>query len=267
VPAGASFQTSEDKFDALDAVWQNYQVNKRITMNRAETALFEKNGITKVGTEDVAKKAAEECNYMLFRGARDDSQFQGVTQYNYITDNSASSTTPQRPSLKTEAGIGSGWTVSAGEAQIDIGKLIGNLEMIGGNLATSYFFYPEVLSGYLRMPYVNAASTYSNESILNFILKQGIAGAIPCKNEWLYTAAGATPTKDASDVYLVDFSKIMVGYTVPENIKVQVNPDGSYNNFIDFETEFCPVFKPTKYDDDGYYYKMVSRLTAIDMDA
>lgn len=267
LPAGSNFSAASDKFDALDANWHLHQLNKRMTMNRSERSLFEKHGILPVGIEEIASKMADEFNFIFTRGTRDGSQF-NITQYNYLTDQSASSTTPQRPSLKTEAGAGAGWVVAAGEAQTDIAKLIGNLEMIGFNPSTSIFFYPEVLSAYMRMPYVNATSTYSNESIMNFILKQGIMGAVPLKNEYLPEAsAGATPTKDKADVYLVDMASVVCGYTVPENINVQDNPDGLYNTYIDAEIEFCPLFKPKRYDDDGYYYKGVSRLTAIDMDA
>ena len=266
LPAGSNFSAQEDKFDALDAVWHNHQLNKRMTMNRSERDTFAKTGILPAGIEEVAEQMAKEFNYIFMRGARSDSQF-SITQYNYVTDQSASSTTPQRPSLVTNAGAGSGWVVAAGEAQTDLAKLIGGLEKIGFNPSTSILFYPEVIADYLRMPYVNATSTYSNESIMNFILKQGILGAVPLKDEWMYTAAGATPTKDAFDVYLVDIASVVIGYTVPESINIQDNPDGSYNTYIDAEIEYCPLFKPKKYDTDGYYYKGVSRLTACDMDA
>ena len=262
--AGSEWAPSEDKMDFEDFSLAIYNFQKRITFTRSEYALFEKHGVLPIGMMEVGSQMAQEANYKLFRGKRDDDQF-AVTQYNYVTDTGTGSNTDtyNRPDVITEATAGK-WDV-AGMRQKDIANLVGNLEMYGYNPATSIMFYPEVCSSVMRQPFITGSSIFGDDSTLTYALRQGIRGAIPLKNELLHTAADATPTTGAFDLYLVDMSQILIGYTIPENLEVIYDPV-SKNTYMDVEMAFCPLFIPRKFDDaDEYIRKGVSRITAIDI--
>jgi hypothetical protein len=262
--AGSEWAPSEDKMDFEDFNFAIYNFQKRITFTRSEYALFEKHGVLPVGMMEIGSQMAQEANYKLFRGKRADDQF-AITQYNYVIDKGTGTNTTNynRPDIITEATKGH-WKDDAGNRQRDIAALVGNLEKYGYNPATSIMFYPEVASAVMREPYVTGSSVYGDDSTLTYALRQGIRGAIPVKDELLYTAAGANPTAALFDLYLIDMSQVLVGYTVPENLEVIYDPV-SKNTYMDVEMSFCPLFIPRKADDSNEYIrKGVSRITAID---
>lgn len=262
--AGSEWAPSEDKMDFEDFNFAIYDFQKRVTFTRSEFSLFEKHGVLPVGMTEIGNQMAQEANYKLFRGKRADDQF-AITQYNYITDagTGTNSTDYTRPNIITAATKGH-WKDDAGNRQRDIATLVGQLEGKGYNPATSIMFYPECASAIMREPYVTGASIYGDDSTLTYALRQGIRGAIPVKDELLYTAASAIPTAALFDLYLVDFAQLLVGYTIPETIEVIYDPV-SKNTYADVEMAFCPLLVPRKYDDTNeYIYKGVSRITAID---
>lgn len=261
--AGGEWAPSEDKMDFEDFSLAIYDFQKRITFTRSEYALFEKHGVIPIGMDEVGSQMAQEANYKLFRGKRADDQF-AITQYNYVTDTGTGTNTTvyNRPDIITTANAIK-WDVAGGR-QITISNLVGQLEEYGYNPATSIMFYPEVCASVMRQPFITGSSIYGDDSTLSYALRQGIRGAIPLKNELLHTAAGATPTIEAFDLYLVDMSQIIVGYTIPENVEVIYDPV-SKNTYMDVEMSFCPLFIPRKMDDDNEYIKKgVSRITDID---
>jgi len=261
--AGGEWAPSEDKMDFEDFKLAIYDFQKRITFTRAEYVLFEKHGVLPIGMAEVGSLMAQEANYKLFRGKRADDQF-AITQYNYIIDTGTGTNTTvySRPDCITQASNGK-WDV-AGQRQIDISNLVGQLEQYGYNPATSIMFYPEVCASIMRQPFITGSSIFGDDSTLTYALRQGIRGAIPVKNELLYTAAGADPTIGAFDIYLVDLAQAIIGYTIPENVEVIYDPV-SKNTYMDVEMAFCPLFIPRKGDNSTEYIrKGVSRITACD---
>lgn len=258
--AGGNWTAPEDKFDFSSFSIFLYDLQHRITMNKTEMARFAKMNLLPEGTAEIGAEFARKSNYLLFRGKAADDAYP-KNNYQYVTAQNASSTDWSNPALKTQATNGA-WD-AAGQVQLDAADLVGNLEMIGYNPRTSVLFYPEVCSAVFRRPIVTGSSIYGPTPALQAFMDQGIMGAVPVKNELLYTAAGANPTVEAFDVYLVDLSKFLVGYTVPEN--TEVIPDRLTKiTALDTQLTFTPLFIPHEYDEDGYVYKGVSRLTACD---
>jgi len=262
--ATGEWNPPQDKFDMTSVELAIYDYQKRITMNRAEVRLFDKNNIMPIGMDELGSVAARKMNYNLFRGKKAPVDKFPKTQYNYITEAAGDGTSYSQPKIISAASAAGDWNDDAGAAQKEIAQLAGNLRRYGFNPRTSVMFYPEVVEAYMRMPIVTGSSIYGDISILEYALNQGFLGAIPVPDELLYTAASATPTKDAWDAYAVDLSSVILGYTIPEN--TEVNYDNiSRNTMLDFEASLCPFFTPRKYDDsDGLIYKGVSRITAID---
>ena len=115
----------------------------------------------------------------------------------------------------------------------------------------------------MRRPVVTGSSIYGDKNILQMFLDHGCMGAVSVKDTYLKTAAGSTPTVEAFDIYAVDLSQVIIGYTLPESTEVIQDPI-SKNIALDMQIIFSPLFKPRKYDTDGYIYKGVSRITACD---
>lgn len=262
--ATGEWNPPEDKFDMTSVELNLYNYQKRITMNRKELKLFEKNGILPVGLDELGNKAAQKMNYNLFRGKKTPEDQFPATQYNYITEAAGDGTSYSQPKILTSASAAGDWVDDAGAAQKEIGILAGQLEQYGFNVSTSVVFYPEVVSTYMRSPVVTGSSIYADTPIRKLIDAQGFLGAFPVKDELLYTAAGAIPTKDAWDCYAVDLNSLILGWTTPESTDVTPDPIRRLT-YLDFEATFAPFFIPKKYDDsNGLIYKGVSRITAID---
>jgi hypothetical protein len=202
-------------------------------------------------------------NYNLFRGKKAPEDEFPKTQYNYITEAAGDGTSYSQPKILTQATVGH-WKNDAGNRQVDISRLIGQMETVGYNPASTIVFFPEVASAIMREPFPTGASVFSDRSTLQYIKDQGVLGVVPIKDELLYTAAGANPTAALFDLYAVDMSQVILGWTIPENAETIYDPV-SKNTLLDFEAACAPFFIPKKYDDsNAYIYKGVSRITAID---
>ena len=259
--AGGDWNPTEDKFDITSIDLIPYDVQQRVTMNRSEMKIFAKNGVLPVGMDEMGSKMAQKSNNLLWLG-KDTSVGDQYNKTNnqFITKDATASTDYANPSIITEAS-GGVWDVF-GEAQQDAARLVGNIEAKGYNPRTSIMFYPEVCSPIFRRPKINAVDHFGNTDILNTFLDQGIMGAMSIKDALMYTNAGAVPTVEAFDIYLVDMAKIVSGYTIPENTEVIFDPM-TKKTALDSQVAFTPLFLPTLFDDD-IIYKGVSRITAAD---
>lgn len=262
---GGSWTPSEDVFDVLKLDLIPYDCGSRVRMNKVQRAAFDLNGLFPAGFDEIGSEMAQKANNLLFLGkdASKGDQY-NHTNNQFITKATNTSTDYADPTIITEASGGK-WDVF-GEAQQDAGRIVGNLAAKGYNIATSLFIYPEVCEPLFRRPLLNAANHYGKGTILDAFREQGIMGAVSVKDSLLYTAAGTIPVATAFDAYLVDMSKIIAGYAVPENTEVVYDPI-SRDTVLDTQLAFVPLFIPRKFDDENeYVYKGVSRLTACDAD-
>lgn len=258
--AGADFKRLDDAFDFTGAKFKLYDVYKTVTMNREEYDNFSRNGVLPVGTEEVGRVMYEKVNYNLFRGEETGDEF-GVTQYNYITDSGTGNGSVDRPLPISSAASGTKWD-AAGGVQEDIGLLMGNLWSKGYDPRNSIVFVPTVCASVFAKPIITGSGIYGNVNVLQYVKQQGFLDVIFVKDELLYTAAGANPTVDAFDIYAIDLTSILIGYTMPfttDTFYDQVTK----NYYLDAETRFAPLKIPRYWDDDKYYTG-IARVTAID---
>lgn len=261
--AGGDWMAGEEKIDMTGFDVKLYDIQKRVGMNKSEFATWAKSGALTVGIEEMGNQMANKANQALFVGKEAKDQI-SYTPTNFITDNNATSDDPSDPSLQTTAS-GGVWDVF-GEAQLDFANLAGTLEKIGGNPATSVVFYPEVASAGMRRPLINAADHYSQDPIISLVKKQGFLGAVSLKDDLLLEASGqATPITSKFDIYAVDLTGIEIGVTKDESLESIYDPV-SKKYYFDFQMIFTPAFRVKQYDADTYWYKKVSRITAIDLD-
>jgi len=259
--AGGDWMPGEDKFDLTSIDLVPYDIQKRVTMNRSELRAFETAGVLPVGMDEIGSVMAKKSNSLVALGPDTTKGDQyNKTNNQYITKQNAASTDFADPSIITGV-TDSVWDV-AGAVQKDGAKLAGQLVQKGYNPATSIILYPEVCGEVMKRPAINGSSIYSNTPALNSLMSQGFLGSMPMKDVLLKTAAGATPTIEAWDLYAMDISKVLVGYTIPENTEV-IYDAYSKNTALDAQVAFTPLFIPREFD-DGYIYKGVSRVTAID---
>lgn len=263
--AGGDWMAGEDKFDIKGIEVPLYDIQSRVTMNKSERAKWEKNGVLNVGIEEIGNQMANKGNKNLFIGKVSTTDQFPKTNNFYITAQNASSTDPANPSLGTAASAGV-WD-TAGAAQEDFANLAGILEKRGFNVPSSIVFYPEILSPGMRRPAINGASIFANEPLIQQVQHQGFLGAVSIKDILLpEESAGATPITDKWDLYAVDIGNLIIGTVIDENIQIGEDPIVSKKTYIDSQHSFTPAFKVKKYDTDGFYYKGVSRITAIDID-
>lgn len=260
--AGGDWEAEEDKIDMTGYDIHLYDVQDRVTMNRSARARWEKNGVLSVGIDEIGTQLANKANKNLFIGKEVGDQFE-KTNNQFITKQNASSTDPSDPGLGTAASAGK-WD-AFGQPQLDFAALAGNLEKRGYNVATSVVLYPEIVAEGMRRPLINATNHVSQDPVISLVEKQGFMGSVSVKDGLLLEeSADAVPTVEKFDLYAVDVSKVRIGYTVDENIQEIYNPYEK-KTLIDSQVIFTPAFLPIKYDTDGFYYKGVSRITAIDL--
>ena len=259
--AGGDWAAAEEKFDLTSLELIPYDVQQRVSMNRTEEKIFMKSGALPIGIDEMGSKMAQKTNNLFFLG-KDVSLGDQYNKTNnqYVTKDSTGSTDFADPGIITTI-TDSVWDV-AGAAQNDAANLVGKLASKGYNPATSILIYPEVTEPIFRRSRINATDHFGEGSILDVFLEQGILGAISVKDSLLYTDAGATPTVEAFDIYLVDFAELVAGYTIEENAEA-IRDLVAKKVFLDAQVAFTPLFIPREFD-DGFIYKGVSRITAID---
>lgn len=259
--AGGDWAAAEEKLDLTSIDLIPYDIQQRITMNRSEVRFFERSGAMPVGINEMGSKMAQKSNNLLFLGKDTTVGDQyNKTNNQYITKDSTTSTDFADPGIITAATNGA-WD-AAGKVQLDAADIVGNLTAKGYNKYTSILFYPEICAPVFERPVVTGSSIYGDRNIEEMFLAHGIMGAIPVKDSLLYTDAGATPTVEAFDLYLVDMAEIVAGYTKEENTEVIYDPM-TKKTALDAQVIVTPLFIPREFDDD-YIYKGVSRITACD---
>jgi hypothetical protein len=208
-------------------------------------------------------RQADKGNYALWRGPKDGDQWEQVSaQYNYFIDTGSGSGTVARPLPNTAASAAVKWD-AAGGAQKDAAKLAGSLRKLGKNPMMSVVFYPEVCSEVFERPVVTGSSIYGDVNVAEMFKRHGFIDCIPVKDEYMYTAAGATPTVEAFDVYAIHLPDIRVGYSVDLNTEAIYDPVDKLH-YLDMQIAFCPLKVPILYDGDSKYYSGVARVTACD---
>jgi len=261
--AGGDWMPGEDKFDITSIDIVPYDVQKRVTMNRSEVRVFERNGVMPVGFDELGSVMAKKANQLLFTGKDTTKGDQyNKTNNQYVTKVTPTSTDYADPTIID--GATNGVWDTAGQVQLDAADLCGNLERYGYNVATSVLFYPEVCAPIMRRPAINGTGIYSDRPLLETFMDQGIMGSVAVKDSYLLTAAATLPTVEDFDIYLIDLSQILIGYTIPENTEV-IYDAYSKNTALDAQIAFTPLFLPREFDDaNGYVYKGVSRINSID---
>jgi hypothetical protein len=255
------FTPGADTMSMSHASQYIYRTSKEVVMTDEDFAAFTQMGMIAPGMSEFMHQLAAKCNYNLWRGPKATEDQMIDTTYNYIAYHANGAGSILAPNLLTTASSGK-WD-AAGIVQEDIASLLGKLETHQGKLATTVVFYPEVCAPIMRRPIVHGTGNLADKSVRQYILEQGVAGCIPIKNELLYTAASANPTVEAFDIYAVDISSMVIGYNLPESVG-QLYDDITRRHHIQGEVGWSPLFIPHKYDEDGYYYKQVSRITACD---
>lgn len=204
----------------------------------------------------------EKVGYNLWRGPKSGEDTVIGTPYNYIYDAGTSNGSYERPLMLTQATKGA-WN-TAGNAANDIAALKGLLLSRGYNPSTSLIFYPYCASTVLNSVFPVLTGGFSQITVSEFAMNQGFAGMVPQPDEWMYTAAGATPTASLWDLYAVDLSQVLIGYNLPERFQTHYVP-WMRETIFQIEVGWAPYFRPRVWNDAGTdkYYKGVSRITAI----
>ena len=133
--------------------------------------------------------------------------------------------------------------------------IIGDLTNAGHNIGSTIIFYPK--AAYASM-HLKAAD---EKSAIELLMEQGIFAVVDIDNEYLYTAAGATPTNALFDLYAVDMNTIIIGYTMEETSNVIAPHHEVRDTIAEAEVWFTPYMVPLP--KDAAITKGVSRITAI----
>jgi hypothetical protein len=190
------------------------------------------------------------ASYYLWRGADKDGKAPSGDS-NYL--NATGSGTLASPSIITTA-TAAGWGTYANKVT-DFFKIVGDLAAAGYNIGSSVAFYPK--SAHARMNGHGA----TEQSAIQMLMEQGVMGAIALDDQYLYTAAGADPTNALFDLYAVDLSKVVIGYTRTERSQVIAPHDEVRDTLVECEVWFTPYLVPVP--KSGAITKGVSRITAI----
>lgn len=242
-----------------------YTVGQQMRLSESQLALFSRTGILPRGTEILARNVAKQASMYLWQGVplhgatRSEAPQPG--QYNYFYDAGSGNGTGARPIMAGDNATAGAWSTSTNMTS-DLATLIGELIKVGSDLDDILVFYPR--PAHVTMSKV--VNTTTDRPPMGYLNLLGIPNdrIIPLDTEYLYTKAGANPTKDLFDLYAVDRTQVAIGYTRPETFRTWI-PDSGRGANIDGEVWFCPLKIPIPFNDAGTQkiYCGVSRLTAI----
>lgn len=236
-----------------------YRTSNKVEMSREEAAFLTKNGFMAPGLGEIGSTINRKVGLNLWLGAQSGDEIPLATYYNYLNDAGTSNGTATRPLCITEATAGAWGT--APNCFTDLEKLVGNMQAKGYPIGECMVFYPQVASSVMLKHNLVATGTYNTRSVREMLLGMGVPYVEPLPDEWLYTAAGATPTAALFDLYIVHRPSVVIGYNYPEETRV-IFDDVTQSYHIHMEVGWS-MFKYPKYWSDSKYYGGVGRITAI----
>ena len=235
-----------------------YTADEAIVFSEKDWAFAEKWGISQLGVEMLGKKVAQTASHYLFTGLNPNNvAVEAEAQYNFLSDPGTSNGTLARPLIITSATVGA-WSTYANK-KTDMTKIIGDLAARGYNLATTLILYPKVASTAM----LKDGDEARQPSPIEYFRNVGVLGAVALDNQYMRTAAAATPTEAAFDFYAIDLQETVIGYTREERFGVVAGAGVDRNKYAEGEVWFCPYMKPRYIVDETKFYKGVSRITAI----
>jgi len=247
----AGYNPSKGTLFAEEFAHSVFSASEEISLNEKDWAFAVKHGIATMGLGELGKKVGKGAS-RFFMTACDGAGNAIEGNTNCLT--ATGSGTLTAPYAVTEATAGA-WATWASQ-NTDITALVANYETKNYNLATAVCFYPKCASKSIRR---HGANTLEH-SALEHLTGMGIpCVAIP--DIYLKTAAGATPVIGAFDLYLIDMSKIKIGYTRTQRTRTIAPHDEKRDTVIQSEVWFVPYFIPQPIEDT--MYKGISRITAI----
>lgn len=252
--SAAGFNPSDATLFAEEFKHKVFTVSERIRMNEKDWRFAEKHGISTMGIGELGAKVAKGAS-KFFMTAKDGSSSLG----NAVDGNTncliaTGSGTPVAPYAITEATAGA-WATWANQ-NTDITAVVANFEAKNYTLQNAIALYPKCASKSVRR---HGANTLEHSAIEHMSSLGIPCMAIP--DIYLQTAAGAVPVIGAWDLYLVDKSKIKVGYTRQQRTRTIAPHDEIRDTVVESEVWFAPYFIPQGLD--ATFYKAVSRITAI----
>jgi len=246
----AGFNPSVAKLDASTFSHKVLTAAEKLRIGEKEMAQFSKYGLDRDGIQLLGQKVGEMASFYLWRGVDKDGKSPSGDS-NYL--NATGSGTLASPSIITTATAGA-WSTYANKVT-DCFKIVGDLASGGFNIGSSVAFYPK--SAHAAMNGHGA----TEQSAIQMLMEQGIMGVIALDDQYLYTAAGADPTNALFDLYLVDLSKVVIGYTKTERTQVIAPHDEIRDTVVECEVWFTPYLVPVP--KSSAIKKGVSRITAI----
>ena len=224
---------------------------EKLVLDEKQWSMIQKYGVDEEAMAMLGSKIAQKASYFFFRGKATGEPVNDLGNY----ARSAGAGTLTSPSILSTATAGA-WSTYSNKAT-DLSQLVGQLVAKGYSIGSSIVFYPQAAHATMTVK-GNAANDLSAKE---YLLNEGFLAVVPVKDEWLYTAAGANPTKDLFDLYAIDLNSIEIGYTRPERVRTILPYGDVRSTSIEAEVWFCPRFIARPYD--GGIYKGVSRITAI----
>ena len=234
-----------------------FTASEQIILSEADVAFFTRTGNLPRGVEQLGAQVGRTASFYLWRGTSPDGNIP-LTQYNFINDAGTSNGTITRPLITSTASAGA-WSTEANIAT-DLAILYGTHIASGFNPATSIAVVPRAAAPTLAQ----RMGQYDSTSRMDRLRSFGFGGVVFADDEYLYTAASALPTKDLFDIYAIDLSSIVIGYTRPPRL-VSVYDDINRKTYLQSEVWFCPLMVPLIRNESGTikYRKGVTRVTAI----
>lgn len=259
--AGFEPNTVVGSYEGFELVIDTYA--QRMELSEQDLAFYSNHGFFQPFLNQIAENLAWTANKAFILGYDENDGSPHSGQYNYLVDEGTSNGTAVRPLVAASNATAGVWTTFA-NVQTDISEMIGGLAAKGFNPATTYVLYPEVVeSGMMR-----SLTEYNVGGTIKDYINSVCAGAIRVGDDFLQTGSRSTlPTVDDFDLWAVDVTQVVIGYSRPERIRV-IPPYGTVRETtVEAEIWACPLFipRPRVEDSTTKYYKGTATCDGINL--
>jgi len=242
--------------------------------------LLKMGNVVEANMQQIVEKPAIQMGYYFLQGKKllDDGS-QGdppiSTQYNFALDvgaNTLASTLVRPIGVNQVTGSPNRWQASAGawstyaDMATDINNLISTLVEKGfTNKAAFIIFYPLAAEGALAKKRASGGDGMRNAFQEFEDLGISRTQLVAIDNKYLYTRAGALPTRALFDIVAIDTSKVRIYDIEAKFVNVFMDNTGAHYPGMNVECGqiTIPIFLPEWNVSDEKYYKGVCCIRAI----